>query len=367
MKFGETLTRSFHPSFRNYYIAYNDLKKAIKIITGELVPSDEDISSPLVAAVMIGGTGPATQHGSGGVVLRRTAESQFQDLLDHELEKINNFSNVEFRVLLEEIRDLLYRLTALSASASLRDTRESIEALKSEIIAFDGYIRLNFSGFRKALKKFDKCNSSNSSNWFLQRVVRSDFMLVPMDRLIHGIAVLEFKFRSVTTHDRSPLTLHPSQLAVYSDPGRYRRLKFFIPPEDLVGIEMEILREMNAVFGRPLSVHCLGADELVDGFKTNIVAVGRPSSSVGAPDIAFTENVVIFEDDQYSVYGLRRSKKPATETGSQVGYATSVFSIRWNQYQGKEGKCCVVRECHPRYATAGARLHFLQLKQKQVP
>jgi len=357
MKFGETLERSIHPAFRNYYIGYKDLKQAIKIITGELIPSDEDIS-PLMELLF---RRDRESIALGGI--RRTPESQFQELLDYELNKINNFANVEYRVLLEEIRDLLYRLSALSASSSVINTRDAIENLKNEIIAFDGYIRMNFSGFRKALKKFDKCNSSNSSNWFLQRVVRSDFMLVPMDKLIHGIAVLEFKFRSGSA--RTPLSIHPNSLPVYADPARYRRLKFFIPPEELVAIEMEISGNMNPVFGRPLSVNSLGADELVDGFRTTIVA-GRPGTSASG-DISFLEHVTIFDNDAYDVYSLRRSKRPVTDKPlATEGYAESVFSVRWNQYQGKEGKCSIVRECHPRFTSAGARLHFLQLSQKNV-
>ena len=45
MKFGRKLEGSVHPAFRNYYIAYKDLKEAIKVITGEVVVSEDIVGA----------------------------------------------------------------------------------------------------------------------------------------------------------------------------------------------------------------------------------------------------------------------------------------------------------------------------------
>ena len=352
MKFGKTLDELVYAAYRSYYLAYSDLKEAIKIITGEVIPSEEDLtsSSPLIDLLV---------KRDGGF-RRLTPEAQFQDLLDHELNKVNNFSQVQFQVLLEEIRDLLYRISALSASASRVDMRDSINTLKAEVIAFDGFIRLNFSGFRKALKKFDKCNKSNSSNWFLQRVVRSPFMGIQMDKLIHGIAVLELQYLSIGTK-QIKVSAKPSDLIIYNDPGKFSRSKFFIPPEELVRVEMDILKKMKPVIGQPLTtVSPPSVYDLVEGFKTHIVG-GRPGTTAG--DVAFMETAIVFDNDEFAVYSCRRAKRPTT---TNDGYTQAVFSVRWNQYQAKESRCSIVKEIHPRYASKGSRLFLLELRQKQV-
>ena len=349
MKFGKNLEEHIYPPYRSFYIAYKDLKEAIKLITGEERFAETTSSLTEISV-----------RRNDGIHRHLSPEAQFQDLLDHELKKINTFTSVQFQVLLEEIRDLLYRISALSASASRVDMKDSILTLKSEIVQFDQFIRLNFSGFRKALKKFDKSNKSNSSNWFLQRIVRSSFMGIQMDKLVHGIAILELQFLSIGTR-QVVVSSRPSDLPIYQEPSKFKRTKFFIPSDDLIRIEMDILRKCKPVLAQPIvSLFSPTVSDLVEGFKTSIVG-GRLGGNAG--EIAFFESAIVFDNDEFAQYISRRAKTAGT---NNEGYNEPVFSVRWNQFQAKESRCFVVKEMHPKYPNKGGRLFQIELRQKQV-
>ena len=341
MKFGRKLSESAHPAFRNYYIAYKDLKEAIKVITGESVPSEDLVGTgSIVLELLRKSTETDGLGGKGGIT--RTPESQFQELLDHELIKINNFSTVQFSVLLEEIREILYRLTHSMENMGL-------ENLRNEIVAFDEYLRLNFSGFRKALKKFDKWNRSDSSNWFLQRVVRSDFMLIQIDRLIHGLSLIE-SIRANRYETLNPASSDSIECLV--DPPKFKRTKYFVSPDDLIEIETDLLKNASALLAYPLtqsvpSLVSLAVDRFTSG-RTGALAAG---------DICFLESAIVFDNDEMSMYSARRSKR---------SYTSHVFSVRWNQFQHREGKCMIVRECHPKSDVSPGGVYVLEVKQRSL-
>ena len=347
MKFGRELTESTHPSFRNYYIAYKDLKQAIKIITGEALPSDDVIglSSPIIELLQ-----RQTAAGDHLGRVSRTAESQFQELLDYELNKINNFTNVQFAVLTEEIREVLYRLSHGESADSLSTI---ISDLSEEIVAFDEYIRLNLTGFRKALKKFDKWNKSDSSNWFLQRVVRSDFMTIQIDKLLLGLSLIASVRTNVFERDNA---CDPASLPIQADPSAFKRTKFFIPSEDLVRVEAAILKNALVVYPWSLTAEIPSTvDILVNSFGRGR---GGPVS-----DIAFTESVVIFDDLDFNQMRTRRERNATKLVG---GYSRPVFSLRWNQFLHKEGRCCIVRECHPKWVGSEPAQYLLEVRQRNL-
>ena len=327
MKFGRKIIESAHPSFRNYYLSYEDLKLAIKVITGQQT-SD-----------LLGGSVPLLELSSTRQ-FARSPESQFQELLDNELNKINNFSNVEFSVLMEEIREVLYKLMHAPAG-DMNTIRETIESIREEIVAFDEYIRLNFTGFRKALKKFDKWNESNSSNWFLQRVMRSDFMLVNIDRLLMGLSVAERKLRGVSS---------APQLA------GGKRTKFFIPPDEFVSIECELMKHMQIVYvGTTPGVQT--TNQLVEGY---LHSVALRSSQFG--EVSQMEHVVIFDED-FRVYAIRRNKRLYESSG---GYEEAVFSLRWTATQAKEGRCVIVKETHPKWVSVEKKTFEHEVRQSNL-
>ena len=337
MKFARLLEDSSHPAFKQYYIAYKDLKKAIKLIAGEALPPEESI------AFM--NAGPIT----------RTAENQFQEMLDRELNKINSFSAVQFSALTEEIRELIYRITHPSTSID-GETEEGISELRDDIVAFEAFIRLNFTGFRKALKKFDKWNKSDSSQWFLQRIVRSDFMLIPIDRLLFGLSLVESvkrnTFNRINGCDSAFLAMHKS-------PCLFKRTKYFVSAEDLVKIETELLRSCDAIYAFPLT---FSVPSELEGFAQRFGGGGR--SQFMPAEIGFVESVVIFENKDFTQTAARRSKQVSTDFG---GYPEPVFSLRWNQAQHREGKCTVVFETHPKYtASSQAKVFQKEVHQKTV-
>eukprot|EP00920_Eleutheroschizon_duboscqi_P042880 GHVT01102114.1.p1 GENE.GHVT01102114.1~~GHVT01102114.1.p1 ORF type:complete len:155 (+),score=33.73 GHVT01102114.1:375-839(+) len=84
MKFSKQLSAYSNAEYRQYYIAYKDLKKAIKLITGA------DTSTYTIQEVTTNFGNTKALAGS----IYRPPESRFQDLLNHELEKINKFTDI---------------------------------------------------------------------------------------------------------------------------------------------------------------------------------------------------------------------------------------------------------------------------------
>jgi uncharacterized membrane protein YidH (DUF202 family) len=341
MKFGKELLNSAHPTFKNYYIAYKDLKLAIKIITGEegiLGQDDEIVASTSKLIDML----------SNQTSISSSPSNQFQILLDHELKKINNFSNIQFSVLQEEIRELIYRLTH-----DIAVDEEPINTLSDEIVAFEEYIRLNFTGFRKAVKKFDKWNKSDSSNWFLSKIIKADFMSIHIDSLLLGLSIVH-SIRSKQYDGRNA--------SIFSDFGSKRRNQFFISPSDTVRIESSLSKHMTLMCPYPLPIE---VPALMQGLIDAYTHPGGRIAGGYCPEYSMNESVIVFEDSKFGQYVTRRSKSVANNPEFS-GYDQPVYSIRWNQFLAKEGLCWVVRESHPKYIPVKERKEFYQVKQKNL-
>ncbi|PFH34940.1 vacuolar transporter chaperone VTC2 [Besnoitia besnoiti] len=299
MKFSKQLSAQADLRYLSQYISYKDLKKAIKVITG----SDVQVCTVQDVVSNFGQTNALTG------ALFRPPESRFQDLLNHELDKINSFSRDEVSAILDRLRAaqatmrrLHAALTLLSLSpdspayaeaqarmqhlaqkerectataaeraegirgregdskllvpreesgefgASCQESRLTrdgngpalasgsdaqtegverrghsgvdagealrgndaksagapeelirlqkellevegvLEAQSHEIVFLDSFVRLNFTGFRKITKKYDKHNRSSAASWYMSRVVRQDFMNLNFTLLLTNLA-----------------------------------------------------------------------------------------------------------------------------------------------------------------------------------
>ncbi|EPR58617.1 vacuolar transporter chaperone VTC2 [Toxoplasma gondii GAB2-2007-GAL-DOM2] len=313
MKFSKQLSAQADLRYLNEYISYKDLKKAIKVITGS------DVQVCTVQDVVSNFRQTNALTGS----IFRPPESRFQELLNHELDKINSFSKREVEAILDQLAVALVIMWRLHAALTLLrlapdspgyaeaqallkrleqreqeirnalvvypqkrgrateqdkagspssnprcrgvsdepsssseerelgaegddfssaggktssrgegdakrrqghedggegeqdDAKRSVaealillekdvlevegvlEAQSQEIVFLDSFVRLNFTGFRKITKKYDKHNQSSAASWYMSRVVRQDFMNLNFTLLLTRLARCYVALRSL--------------------------------------------------------------------------------------------------------------------------------------------------------------------------
>lgn len=171
MKFGKQLVKEAdsYPRYKNYYINYKELKRAIKIIAAARGASTSGASS-----------GP-------GILGQGSGEALFQESLVRELEKIDRFVDLQLDALVGELRRALRVCRKADVTEEQLDAVESnVDDLANEIVALQTFVRMNFTGFRKITKKYDKRNRSQvqGSSIFMARVVHASFMSVDFDRIL---------------------------------------------------------------------------------------------------------------------------------------------------------------------------------------
>lgn len=175
MRFGQSIIEKADPRFADYYISYKQLKKAITLITGS------DTSAFTIKEV----TESFGHIRALGGSIYRPPESRFQDLLQHELVKINNFSTDFERNLKESLINLNERVKGAKVTfEDLKSVEAEVDGLAKDISLLEEYQRLNFTGFRKICKKYDKNSRSASSSWFISRLVMEPFMNVDFENLL---------------------------------------------------------------------------------------------------------------------------------------------------------------------------------------
>lgn len=185
------------PRHLNHYIAYDVLKKAIHIVVAADQPDAQPATSVDIAVVneTFGKLSAALS------TVCRPADSRFHELLQHELVKVNRFATLQFRTLLDSLREALRPLlgdgtsesSRLDVATLLAAERQLDDAAKA-LVALENYRRINFTGFRKIVKKFDKKSNSvghgggNLSSWFMPQLVRESFVVTPLDILVVSLS-----------------------------------------------------------------------------------------------------------------------------------------------------------------------------------
>ncbi|ETW60341.1 hypothetical protein PFMC_03884 [Plasmodium falciparum CAMP/Malaysia] len=179
MKFSKKLNERAHPKYREHYIAYKDLKKFIKLITGK------DTSTFTIKEV----TSNFGNIRALSCTEYKTPESRFEDILNIELEKINNFT---LHIIKEWYEDIQYYYHKLKDRLidDIRDVESKLHALGNILIFLEDYKHINFIGFRKITKKFDKHNDNVlNSSFYISVVIKSFFMNFDINVLIYILSV----------------------------------------------------------------------------------------------------------------------------------------------------------------------------------
>lgn len=161
MKFGKYLLDKERESWKGKYLDYASLKDLIKLASKEFESqgfADHSVYSPRAASLTVLRADNA----------RDSAEEQFFQKLEDEVDKIGGFTSEQVQSLRSRLYELQQRIGALSLhqmrgpeagaeKAKLQDEL-LVEAkdIGDEFLQLEKYVNLNYMGFHKILKKHDK-------------------------------------------------------------------------------------------------------------------------------------------------------------------------------------------------------------------
>lgn len=191
MKFGRQLLHEAYPQYRHFYLAYKDLKQAIKLITGA------DASEYSIKEVTSNfGNVPAL---AGSVF--RPPESRFQELLNGEKEKINKFLEVTLTAvngaLRELIKDLLRSPDDDQYPTNFTHVEQAVDEQSEQLVFLQNYQCINHIGLRKITKKYDKHNRSNSSPWYMAQLAKEPFLNADFETPLKYLSLCYSRLRTI--------------------------------------------------------------------------------------------------------------------------------------------------------------------------
>lgn len=238
MKFGKTLEVLTLPKYRGYYIQYRELKQAVKVTTGK----DKNQSS---VQEVTHWTSSFLRCGPNPEVL---PEARLQEVLSYELERVSRFAILEEDAICSQLERLEEDCNKETASEDLKSLRDRRDELGEHIVQLKSFSQVNFTGFRKITKKFDKCSKSSVSPWFMAQVVRAGFVTLDFDRML---PVFNRICMALLRRTDEPLTLGRAggNLAEDDALGEITRqaneCTFLVPHKDSVLVRIELAKRMR--------------------------------------------------------------------------------------------------------------------------
>lgn len=193
MKFGKNLKRMASEDHLSHCMGYSALKKAITVV----VAAAEDSATAVDDLREVREAFGAYAFADPGSLVLRPPESRFHELLQYELAKVNRFFTLELQTQLEKIKEAQRSLLTPKGgelSDDVLSTAElQLDSAAEELVSIENFRRLNFTGFRKIVKKFDKQMSKAGlqgaiSPWFIPQLLREHFVAVPLDSHVLTLA-----------------------------------------------------------------------------------------------------------------------------------------------------------------------------------
>lgn len=157
MKFGKYLLDKERPSWAGKYLDYAGLKELIKNAAREHEAQGSfDVYSPRAASLTV----------LRGENLRDSAEEQFFQKLEDEVDKIGGFTGEQVQSLRSRLYELQQRIEAAGLPLLQDGSSEKVKVqeellveakdIGDEFLQLEKYVNLNYMGFHKILKKHDK-------------------------------------------------------------------------------------------------------------------------------------------------------------------------------------------------------------------
>lgn len=238
MKFGKQLECQALPKFRGHYIAYDELKKAFEVATGQAKDS---------------ATVQQVTHWSSSFLRlgpnpELPPEAHAQELLGHELDRISKFAGIEEDSLKAKIASL--EADSKSDAADVAGLKHMMEEQGEMLVDLNSFAQLNCTGFRKILKKYDKWSSKTISPWFLAMVARSRLMSLDTEGMLQTISRVAHVVRRRAVQvsaGAGQISRCPSYVeGVHFGSEGSRKVIFLVEKQDTLKVRMELAKSLTA-------------------------------------------------------------------------------------------------------------------------
>ncbi|CAK0839627.1 unnamed protein product [Prorocentrum cordatum] len=251
MKFGKQIKRLAAPTHLNHYIAYDVLKKAINVVVPD---APQEGGTPDIRADIAAVTEEFGDQSGHLSAVARPADSRFHHLLQHELQKVNRFASLQLRTLLDTLREahhpLLFPEGQGPSEEALAAAEKLLDRAAEELVQLEQFRRVNFTGFRKIVKKFDKrleqvgAGSTKLEFWFVLQLQREFFIATPLDSHLLSLA---WGYASIRRFRRGGTPAQPAQVRKASTTSSFlllptermralcslvKRFEVVLPPQD---------------------------------------------------------------------------------------------------------------------------------------
>lgn len=147
MKFGKYLLANASPEWLQHYVDYRALKKQLRLGRHDGSATTGSIS-PRTTSLTTGRGGSASLSG--------LAEETFLVALNHEVQKVSQFTDLTSGQLLRAIQQLNATLGKLPLHADVSRHAQQAHVLSERSQALEKYVNLNAQAFQKIIKKHDK-------------------------------------------------------------------------------------------------------------------------------------------------------------------------------------------------------------------
>ncbi|KAE8365371.1 VTC domain-containing protein [Aspergillus caelatus] len=249
MRFGEHLRSSMIKEYYWYYIAYDELKRALRTdFVAEPVPSFSKRDRK-----------PWTEED----------EKHFVSLLEGELDKVFNFQRIKSEEIVrriqsseKEVNDVVSRLETATASGSRRLSVRSnirppsdedflvLEQVLSDIIAdvhdLAKFTQLNYTGFQKIIKKHDK-----ETGWHLKPVFAARLKAKPFFKDNYDAFVVKLsKLYDLVRTKGNPVKGDSSAGGTQQNFVR-QTTKYWVHPDNITELKLIILKHLPVLVFNP--------------------------------------------------------------------------------------------------------------------
>lgn len=185
MKFGKTIRAAVdcsYPEWQPKFMSYKELKKRIHPRDSS-TPDNESRDDDTLSKENLNKHSTTKQSSSSELLPGTTPEhAQFLTQLKHEVEKVNDFFLEKEEDYIIEHGQLSARVKELMEPGSA--TRAEVNRLRKRLIDFhaqlvilEHYSTVNYTGFRKILKKHDKKTGTKLRETYLRNVTITPFFL----------------------------------------------------------------------------------------------------------------------------------------------------------------------------------------------
>ncbi|KAI7906037.1 VTC domain-containing protein [Cokeromyces recurvatus] len=235
MKFGAQLQEAIYPEWESYYIDYNILKLKLRKVQQDELFTEKD-------------------------------ETEFVELLDNNLEKVNDFHNEQLKRIKKEID----KCTSLISSQNntneddtdeLANIQEKINNIADDINRLEKFTRLNYTGFLKIVKKHDRYTNYVLRPMFMVRLNQcpfwkekeSDVFLIQLSSLFSQVrgGGKAMSFQPSTSF----LVKENTGLQIGLDTRRTVIKRFFVHTDNILELKTSVLRHLPVLVYRNKDNH----------------------------------------------------------------------------------------------------------------